>query len=225
MAEHMADSPDAGPQIVQREEIVEGSRPVSAVTRRRRKKASNMTFEEMVDMVNILQKKDYDCREHVYSNMNIRKDAILEKVQHVLRKRHGSERTKDQLRKRWSDLKLREESQLRKINKIIDKRSRKKKHGEVEIVHEDVEQTSAQTDMATDTTVIVLTPVEDESSHVSTSAVRSSTSSSSTSDSSTSANRIIADLKSLHADIENVRTTLNSFPRRISEILEQLSTF
>ncbi|XP_077303698.1 uncharacterized protein LOC143923743 [Lithobates pipiens] len=184
-----------------------------------------MTFEEMVDMVNILQKKDYDCREHVYSNMNIRKDAILEKVQHVLRKRHGSERTKDQLRKRWSDLKLREESQLRKINKIIDKRSRKKKHGEVEIVHEDVEQTSAQTDMATDTTVIVLTPVEDESSHVSTSAVRSSTSSSSTSDSSTSANRIIADLKSLHADIENVRTTLNSFPRRISEILEQLSTF
>ncbi|XP_077314623.1 uncharacterized protein LOC143934951 [Lithobates pipiens] len=121
IADIMADSPDAGPQIVQREEIVEGSRPVSAVTRRRTK-ASNMTFEEMVDMVNILQ-KDYDCREHVYSNMNIRKDAILEKGQHVLHKRHGSERTKDQLRKRWSDLKLREESQLRKINKIIDKTS------------------------------------------------------------------------------------------------------
>ncbi|PIO25239.1 hypothetical protein AB205_0004290 [Aquarana catesbeiana] len=78
--------------------------------------------------------------------------------------------------------------------------------------------------MATDT--IILTPVEgsDESSHVSTSAVGSPASFSSMLH-STSANRIIADLKSLNADIENVRTTLNSFPRRISEIIEQLSTF
>lgn len=249
MAEHMADSPGAGPQIEDLEIVeveVEGSQPISPLTRRRKKKATNMTLEEMVDMVNILQKKDYDCREQVYSNMNIRKDAILEKVQHVLRKRHGIERTKDQLRKRWSDLKLREENQLRKINKIIHKSkyyifmiflyaysiifecympsvchvhpfcfhpfclwiyiavgcltlqiykclkfanvkmlystctyctfiyflhlgSRKKKHGEVEIAHEDLEPTSAQSDMAPDT--IILTPVEgsDESSHVSTS--------------------------------------------------------
>ncbi|XP_077319579.1 high affinity immunoglobulin gamma Fc receptor I-like [Lithobates pipiens] len=119
MAEHMADSPGAGPQIVQREEIVEveGSPPISPVTRRR-KKATNMTFEEMVDMV---KKKDYDCREPVYSNMNMGKGAILEKVRRVLRKRHGGERTEDQLRKRWSDLELRENNPLRKINKIIHK--------------------------------------------------------------------------------------------------------
>lgn len=44
-------------------------------------------------------------------------------------------------------------------------------HGEVEIEHQDLQQTSAQSGMAIDTTVIILTTPDesDESSHVTTS--------------------------------------------------------
>lgn len=113
--EDMAASPTEMPATFEEEEEVEECQQTST----RKKKATNMSLEEMVDMVNILQRKDYDCHKQVYRNKNMRKDAILEKVIRVLRKHHGVERTKDQVRKRWSDLKSREAHQLRKINKII----------------------------------------------------------------------------------------------------------
>lgn len=89
--------------------------------RSRRVKASAMTFQEMTDMVQVLDEKDYDGRLANYTRPNTRKDKIMEKVVRRLRRRYSVERSKDQLRKRWSDLKHREEEQLRKIRKIIKK--------------------------------------------------------------------------------------------------------
>lgn len=88
---------------------------------RTKKKASNMSFEEMVEMVDILICKDYDGRMGSYPRPNARKEKIMEKVVHVLHKKFGVRRTKEQLRKRWSDLKLREEDQFAKIKKLLKK--------------------------------------------------------------------------------------------------------
>lgn len=86
-----------------------------------KKKATPMSLNEMKTMVKILVKNDYDGRFSNYPRPNTRKDTIMEKVVHVLAKKYGVERTKDQLRKRWSDLKHREEEQLQKIHRMIIK--------------------------------------------------------------------------------------------------------
>lgn len=75
----------------------------------------------MVEMVYILEKYDYDGKLKNYLKPNARKDKILEKVLQVLRKKFGVERSKDQLRKRWSDLKHRESDKFACIHKIIKK--------------------------------------------------------------------------------------------------------
>lgn len=86
-----------------------------------RVKASAMTFQEMTDMVQVLDEKDYDCKLAIYTRPNTRKHKIMEKVVRRLRRRYSVERSKDQLRKRWSDLKHREVAQLHKIRKLIKK--------------------------------------------------------------------------------------------------------
>ncbi|PIO24253.1 hypothetical protein AB205_0074080, partial [Aquarana catesbeiana] len=98
--------------------------------RSRRVKASAMTFQEMTDMVQVLDEKDYDGRLANYTRPNTRKDKIMEKVVRRLRRRYSVERSKDQLRKRWSDLKHREEEQLRKIRKIIKKNKKRERAAE-----------------------------------------------------------------------------------------------
>lgn len=90
-----------------------------------------MTLEEMVDMVEVLEKKDYDGKCGPYTNTNARKDRIMDKIVRVLQRNHGVHRSKDQLRKRWSDLKLREEEQYHKIRRII----KKSKHAFPSILH------------------------------------------------------------------------------------------
>ncbi|XP_041436570.1 uncharacterized protein LOC121399543 [Xenopus laevis] len=92
-----------------------------------RRKATAMSKQEMVYMVSILEKKEYDCKEAEYSRPNTRKNNILDIVIQGLHKKFGVTRSKDQLRKRWSDLKLREREQLLSIRRIIKKKQKRKK--------------------------------------------------------------------------------------------------
>ncbi|PIO37817.1 hypothetical protein AB205_0038330 [Aquarana catesbeiana] len=88
-------------------------------SRRGRFKASNMSFEEMVEMVDILKRADYDGMYGPYLNPNVRKAKIMTKVVKSLRRNFGVRRSKEQLRKRSSDLKLRELDQYRRIKKVL----------------------------------------------------------------------------------------------------------
>eukprot|EP00079_Xenopus_tropicalis_P019577 XP_012809378.1 PREDICTED: uncharacterized protein LOC105945562 [Xenopus tropicalis] len=92
-----------------------------------RRKATAMSKQEMVHMVSIMEKKDYDCKSGEYSRPNTRKNHILDIVIHGLERKFGVSRSKDQLRKRWSDLKLRERDQLETIRRIIKKKDKRKK--------------------------------------------------------------------------------------------------
>ncbi|PIO10631.1 hypothetical protein AB205_0031450 [Aquarana catesbeiana] len=76
----------------------------------------------MLEMVDILKKADYDGKYGPYPNPNIRKAKIMAKVVKSLHRNFGVQRLKDQLRKRWSDLKLREPEQYRKIRRVLQKR-------------------------------------------------------------------------------------------------------
>ncbi|PIO22403.1 hypothetical protein AB205_0213660 [Aquarana catesbeiana] len=87
----------------------------------RRFKASNMTFIEMVEMVDILKRAYYVGKHGPYPNPNVRKTKIMAKVVRSLHRNFGVRRSKDQLRKRWSDLKLREQDQYRKIKRVLQK--------------------------------------------------------------------------------------------------------
>ncbi|PIO15255.1 hypothetical protein AB205_0131170 [Aquarana catesbeiana] len=78
-----------------------------------------MSFEEMVEIVNILKRADYDGKYGPYLNPNVRKAKIMTKVVKSLRRNFGVRRTKEQLRKHWSDLKLREQDQYRRIKKVL----------------------------------------------------------------------------------------------------------
>ncbi|PIO14817.1 hypothetical protein AB205_0099780 [Aquarana catesbeiana] len=90
----------------------------------RRFKASNMSFVELVEMVDILKRADYDEKHGPYPNPNVRKAKIMSKVVKSLPKNFGVRRSKDQLRKRWSDLKLREHDQYRRIKRVLQKREK-----------------------------------------------------------------------------------------------------
>ncbi|PIO12241.1 hypothetical protein AB205_0009440 [Aquarana catesbeiana] len=67
-----------------------------------------MSFGDMLEMVDILKKADYDGKFGPYPNHNVRKAKIMAKVVKSL---HRVRRSKDQLRKWWLDLKLREHEQ------------------------------------------------------------------------------------------------------------------
>ncbi|PIO30770.1 hypothetical protein AB205_0028990 [Aquarana catesbeiana] len=64
----------------------------------RRFKASNMSFIEMVEMVDILKRDDYDRKNGPYPNPNVRKAKIMTKVVKSLHRNFGVRRSKDQLR-------------------------------------------------------------------------------------------------------------------------------
>ncbi|PIO30021.1 hypothetical protein AB205_0149500 [Aquarana catesbeiana] len=84
-----------------------------------------MSFIEMVEMVDILKRTDYDGKHGPYPNPNVRKAKIMTKVMKSLHRNFGVRRSKDQLRKRWSDLKLREHNQYRKIKRVLQKREKR----------------------------------------------------------------------------------------------------
>ncbi|PIO37599.1 hypothetical protein AB205_0216460 [Aquarana catesbeiana] len=74
-----------------------------------------MSFEE----VDILKRTDYDGKYGPYLNPNVRKAKIMTKVVKSLRQNFGVRRSNKQLRKCWSDLKLREQDQYRRIKKVL----------------------------------------------------------------------------------------------------------
>ena len=85
-------------------------------------KATNMTFEEMVEMVAILKKEDYDGKRGPYKNPNKMKAQIMEKVRRTLHAKFGVQRSREQLRKRWCDLKIREQDQMGRIRRVLRRR-------------------------------------------------------------------------------------------------------
>ncbi|PIO38458.1 hypothetical protein AB205_0165780 [Aquarana catesbeiana] len=74
---------------------------------KRRYKVTNKAFEEMVEMVSILRREDYNGKKGPYTRPNMRKDKIMSSVVTALEHKFGTKRAKEQLRKRWSDLKSR----------------------------------------------------------------------------------------------------------------------
>ncbi|PIN98001.1 hypothetical protein AB205_0101950 [Aquarana catesbeiana] len=74
-----------------------------------------MSFIEMVGMVDVLKRADYDGKQGPYPNPNVRKAKIMAKVVRSLHRNFGVRRFKDQLGKCWSDPKLREHNQYRRI--------------------------------------------------------------------------------------------------------------
>ncbi|PIO36289.1 hypothetical protein AB205_0095060 [Aquarana catesbeiana] len=81
-----------------------------------------MSFIEMVD---ILKRADYDGKPGPYLNPNVREAKIMTKVMKSLHSNFGVWRSKDQLRKCWSDPKLREQYQYRKIKRVLQKREKR----------------------------------------------------------------------------------------------------
>ncbi|PIO23188.1 hypothetical protein AB205_0105870 [Aquarana catesbeiana] len=81
-----------------------------------------MSFGEMLKIVDILKRNDYDRKYGPYPNPNVRKAKITVKVVKSLQKNFGVRRSKDQLRKRWLDLKLREHEQYRRIRRVLQKK-------------------------------------------------------------------------------------------------------
>ncbi|PIO36372.1 hypothetical protein AB205_0193690 [Aquarana catesbeiana] len=90
-------------------------------TSRRRYKATNMAFEEIVEMVSILRREDYDGKKGPYTQPNMRKDKIMSSVVTALEAKFGTKRSKEHLRKRWSDIKSREPEQYWRIKKLLKK--------------------------------------------------------------------------------------------------------
>ena len=88
-------------------------------SRTRRYKATNMAFEEMVGMVAILRREDYDGKHGPYKNPNKLKAQIMDNVKRSIRHKFGVHRSREQLHKRWFDLKLRELEQMERIKKVI----------------------------------------------------------------------------------------------------------
>ena len=78
-----------------------------------------MSFEEMVEMVLIFKAEDYDGRHGPYKYPNKVKAQIMEKVRRSLHRKFGVKRSKEQIRKRWSDLKKREPEQMNRIRRVI----------------------------------------------------------------------------------------------------------
>ncbi|PIO40315.1 hypothetical protein AB205_0023870 [Aquarana catesbeiana] len=73
----------------------------------------------MVEMVDILKRADYGGKYGPYLNPNVRKAKIMTKVVKSLCRYFGVGRSKEQLRKRWSDLKMREQDHYRRIKKVL----------------------------------------------------------------------------------------------------------
>ncbi|PIO23853.1 hypothetical protein AB205_0195430 [Aquarana catesbeiana] len=80
-----------------------------------------MAFIEMVEMLDILKRADYDGKYGPYPNPIVRKAKIMVKVVKSLHMNFGVRRSKDQLRKRWSDLKIREHDQYRRLRRVLQK--------------------------------------------------------------------------------------------------------
>ncbi|PIO32304.1 hypothetical protein AB205_0074960 [Aquarana catesbeiana] len=184
---------------------------------RRRFKASNTSFEEMVEMVDILKRADYDGKYGLYLNPNVRKAKIMAKVVKSLRPNFGVRRFKEQLRKRWSDLKLREQDQYRRIKRVLQKREKRlgtsedtrdpkcPKEGEIPPTQpEDVEGDVYEVGEIVTTTGDV--DVVEENSHFT----------------SASARVLIGEIMVCNRDLQKIKEDINDIEKRLKNLIDVL---
>ncbi|PIO09973.1 hypothetical protein AB205_0113660, partial [Aquarana catesbeiana] len=180
---------------------------------RRRFKASNMAFVEILEMVDILKRADCDGEYGPYLNPNVRKAKIMSKVVKSLHRNFGVRRSKEQLRKRWSDLKLREQDQYRRIEKVFLKREKRlrtsedtrdhppTKEGELNTQPEDVEEGEVVEIVTTTGDVLV---VEEQSPHF-------------TSD---SAQMLIQDIMFCSRDLDIIKQKTNEVEQKLKNMID-----
>ncbi|PIO23391.1 hypothetical protein AB205_0040330 [Aquarana catesbeiana] len=205
-------------QHVHAEESSNDERPEPRTSRsQRRLKVSNMSFVEMVEMVDILKKADCDGKHGPYPNPNVRKAKIMPKAVKSLQRNFGVRRSKDQLRKRWSDLKLREQDQYRRIKRVLQKREKRlgtsedtrdpppQKEGEVtKIQAEDEEGDVYEVGEIVITTSNV--DVVEEESHFT----------------SESAQILIGERMGCNRDLENIKENINGVQQKMKIIVDVL---
>ncbi|PIO32212.1 hypothetical protein AB205_0040100 [Aquarana catesbeiana] len=184
----------------------------------RRFKVSNMSLDEMVEMVDILKRANYDGKHGPYPNPNVRKAKIMTKVVKSLQKNFGVRRSKDQLRKRWSDLKLREQDQYRRIKRVLQKREirigtsedtrdpQPPKEGEVTTPKpQDVEEGEVYEVGEIVTTTDDVDVVEEESHFT-----------------SASAHVLIGEITVCNRDLQKIKEDINDVEKRLKNIIDVL---
>ncbi|PIO24823.1 hypothetical protein AB205_0040490 [Aquarana catesbeiana] len=85
---------------VHAEESSNDKSPEPRASQSRRRFKASMSFIEIVEMVDILKRADYDGNHGPYQNPNVRKAKIMAKAVKSLHRNFGVRRSKDQLRKR-----------------------------------------------------------------------------------------------------------------------------
>ncbi|PIO23914.1 hypothetical protein AB205_0015070 [Aquarana catesbeiana] len=176
-----------------------------------------MSFEELVEMVDILKRADYDGKYGPYRNPNATKAKIMTKVVRSLHRTFGVRRSKEQLRKRWSDLKLREQDQYRRIRKVSQKREKKNgtsedttnptppEEGELSTQPDDVDAEVREVVKMVTTTGDV--DVVEEETHFN----------------SASAQVLISEIMVCNQDLEKVKQNITDVQKRLTNIIDILA--
>ncbi|PIO40486.1 hypothetical protein AB205_0061480 [Aquarana catesbeiana] len=182
-------------------------------------KASNMSFIEMVEMVDILKRAYYGGKYEPYLNPNVRKAKIMTKVVKSLQNNFGVRQSIDQLRKRWSDLKLREHDQYRKIRKLLQKREKRRRTSEDtrdppppkegEVTKTQAEDEEGDVYEVGEIVTIGDVDVVEEESHFT----------------SESAQILIREIMGCNRDLENIKQNINHVQQKMKNITDVLGIF
>ncbi|PIO11240.1 hypothetical protein AB205_0085710 [Aquarana catesbeiana] len=177
-----------------------------------------MAFIEMVETLDIFKRADYDGKHGPYPNPNLRKAKIMTKVVRSLPKNFGVWRSKDQLRKRWSDLKLREQDQYRRIKRVLQKSEKRlgtseftrdpqpPKEGEIpKLQAEDVEEGEVYEVGEIVTTTGDVDVVEDETHFT-----------------SASEQVLIREIMVCNRDLQKIKEDINDVKKRLKNIIDVL---
>ncbi|PIO30638.1 hypothetical protein AB205_0154700 [Aquarana catesbeiana] len=171
----------------------------------------------MVEMVDILKRAEYDGKYGSYPNPNVRKAKIMTKVVKSLHRNFGVRRFMDQLRKRWSDLKLREHDQYRSIKRVRKREKRLRtsevnrdppppKEGEVTTPQpEDVEEGEVYEVGKIVTTAGDVDVVEEETHFT-----------------SASAQVLIGEIMVCNRDLQKIKEDINDVEKRLKNIIDVL---
>ncbi|XP_077346421.1 uncharacterized protein LOC143990130 [Lithobates pipiens] len=200
------------------EEGEESPEPETSQYRKRRFKASNMSFGEMLEMVDILNRTEYDGKYGPYPNSNIRKTKIMNKVVKSLQKNFGEHRSMDQLRKRWSDLKLREHEQYIRIKCVLEKRERRlgkyedtrdptpPKKGQIPKPEVEEQEEEEEGEIVEVGQIVTTTGDVEEESHFT----------------SESAQILIGEIMGCNRDLENIQQNINDVKNKMKNIIDVL---
>ncbi|PIO28185.1 hypothetical protein AB205_0217920 [Aquarana catesbeiana] len=177
-----------------------------------------MSFVEMVKMVDILKRADFDGKHGHYPNPNVRKAKIMAKVVKSLQKNFGVQQSKKQLRKRWSHFKLREQDEYRKIKRVLKKREKKlgtsedtrdpqpHKEGEVTTPQPQVVEEGEVYEVGEIVTKTGDVDVVEEESHFT----------------SASAHVLIGEIMACNRDLEKIKQYINDVQQKMKNIIDVL---